>query len=350
MIDPLLRLSQVWTWIPAFRVVAELQHLPSAAERLHLSPSALSRSIQLLQNRLGVRLFERRGRNLRLNDQGAQLLAEVRRAMRLLDDGMSRVQRTELSGKLRVLGSGPFASLLLLPAITELRRRNPGLVPEVLPGALDAAVPQLLAGALDLAIGISATPHPELETLALLDFDYGVYCGEGHPLHRKRKVRPTDLLAYDFAGPPEGESDGWPPDVPRTVGVRLGQLRLGLELCAIGGCLALLPVPIADNYLGPGSLRQLSFPGLPKGRLFATRRRPLGDQDKVDWLLREVLRVAKGLSSRRIRARPHLSPGPRPAAPKETPPERTKAKTSVAGKSRGRTRSLGTTIIRPEKL
>jgi DNA-binding transcriptional LysR family regulator len=350
LIDPLLRLSLVWTWIPAFRVVAELQHLPSAAERLHVSPSALSRSIQLLQNRLGVRLFERRGRNLRLNDQGELLLAEVRRAMRLLDDGMARAQRTELSGKLRVMGSGPFASLLLLPAIAELRRRSPGLVPEVLPGAPNLAVPQLLAGALDLVIGISATPHPELETLALLDFDYGVYCGEGHPLHRQRKVSPADLLAHDFAGPPEGESDGWPPQVHRRVGVRLGQLRLGLELCAIGGCLALLPVPIAESYLGPGSLRRLPFPGLPKGKLFATRRRPLKDQDKVDGLLQEVLRVAKGLTPERVPSRTQVPPGPRRPVPRETPPERTKAKASVAGKSRGRIRSRGTTIIKPEKL
>ncbi|MBP8302176.1 MAG: LysR family transcriptional regulator, partial [Planctomycetes bacterium] len=60
--DRLLRLDALWNWLPAFRAVGETQHLPSAATALHVSPSALSRSVRLLEQRLGCTLFERRSR------------------------------------------------------------------------------------------------------------------------------------------------------------------------------------------------------------------------------------------------------------------------------------------------
>ena len=51
--DKVQRLHRFWSWLPAFSAVAETQHLPSAALKLHVSPSALSRTIRLLEDDLG---------------------------------------------------------------------------------------------------------------------------------------------------------------------------------------------------------------------------------------------------------------------------------------------------------
>ena len=80
------RLLELWAWLPAFRFVAETEHLPSASDLLYTSPSALSRTVKQLEGALGVKLFDRVGKRLVLNDDGRRLLGGVRRAMRYVDD------------------------------------------------------------------------------------------------------------------------------------------------------------------------------------------------------------------------------------------------------------------------
>ncbi|MCJ9713201.1 LysR family transcriptional regulator, partial [Bordetella hinzii] len=63
--------------LPVFRVVAELQNLRAAGERLHLTHSAISQQIRHLEEQLGFALFDRQGRRLRLNAAGAALLRGV---------------------------------------------------------------------------------------------------------------------------------------------------------------------------------------------------------------------------------------------------------------------------------
>ena len=67
--------------LPTFRVVAQLQNLRAAAESLHLTHSALSHQLRVLETQLGHPLFERRGRRLVLNSAGAALLASVEKAL-----------------------------------------------------------------------------------------------------------------------------------------------------------------------------------------------------------------------------------------------------------------------------
>ena len=50
--EHLRRLYRVWNWLPAFRAVAETEHLPTASEMLGLTPSALSRAIKQLEDEL----------------------------------------------------------------------------------------------------------------------------------------------------------------------------------------------------------------------------------------------------------------------------------------------------------
>jgi DNA-binding transcriptional LysR family regulator len=67
--------------LATFAAVAETGSLARAAERLHLSPSALSMQLRALQDRLGLVLLQRTGRGLRLTEDGERLLAEARPAL-----------------------------------------------------------------------------------------------------------------------------------------------------------------------------------------------------------------------------------------------------------------------------
>src|SRR5260370_5106989 len=102
------KLFTVWNWLPAFYVVAQTEHLPTASRRLHVSVSALSRTIKLLESTLGYSLFRRAGRNMVLNERGLRWRTVVQKVVdgfaddfaRLGENGGARVVHGALAGSL----------------------------------------------------------------------------------------------------------------------------------------------------------------------------------------------------------------------------------------------------------
>lgn len=289
--DRVRRLTAFWNWLPAFRAVAEEEHLPSASEEMHVSASALSRSIRLLEDALGVELFERRGRNLILTDAGRTLLISVRHAMRVLDDGVELLSETGASGPIRIACPGPFASLFVLPALEALRETHPDLVPVMKSADGERSNHLLLTGDLDLALVDDPVPHEDLVVERLTAIGYGVYCGRAHPLFGAESVSLEDVQAHRFAAPPSGD-DHWPAEVTRTIGAELTQLQLGVDFCIEGGYLAVLPDVVAQSSVDRGLLRRLPLEIFRETALYAVYRKPLGTRTKIDVVLpalREVV-------------------------------------------------------------
>lgn len=119
--------------LPAFRVVARLENLRAAAETLHLTHSAVSQQIKLLEEQLGVALFDRRGRSLVLNAAGAALQQAVEPALDRLAQGALAAQAagsgTAQLVRLTVVPS--FAQRWLLPRMGQWRQRHPDITLEV---------------------------------------------------------------------------------------------------------------------------------------------------------------------------------------------------------------------------
>ena len=74
-----------------FRTVARLQHMTMAAEVLNVAQPALSKTIARLERELGVPLFDRQGRRIRLNRYGEAFLDKVDRALNLLEQAKQEV-------------------------------------------------------------------------------------------------------------------------------------------------------------------------------------------------------------------------------------------------------------------
>jgi LysR family glycine cleavage system transcriptional activator len=89
----LARIQCIWPYLPAFVAVAEAQHLRGAARELRVSPSALSRSIGILEHRIGQPLFERRGGRMHLNAFGVRLNGTVREIIQMVDGAVDGDQR-----------------------------------------------------------------------------------------------------------------------------------------------------------------------------------------------------------------------------------------------------------------
>ena len=75
------------TQLQHFKTVAGLQHMTRAAEELNVSQPALSQSIIRLEEELGVQLFERKGRNIQLNEYGRAFLPTAEQILAAVDDG-----------------------------------------------------------------------------------------------------------------------------------------------------------------------------------------------------------------------------------------------------------------------
>lgn len=75
-----------------FLELAEHQHLTRVAEKLYVSPSAISSSISRLETELGVKLFNRIGRSIELNDYGRIYLPYVKKALEELSDGKKNLE------------------------------------------------------------------------------------------------------------------------------------------------------------------------------------------------------------------------------------------------------------------
>jgi DNA-binding transcriptional LysR family regulator len=107
--------------------LADERHFARAAERVHLSQPAFSRSIQALERALGQRLFDRDAGELRPTPAGVFL---IERARRLLFDARCLQRDAELYAQSNfgdaALGAGPFPAATLMPRVLpELRRRYP---------------------------------------------------------------------------------------------------------------------------------------------------------------------------------------------------------------------------------
>jgi DNA-binding transcriptional LysR family regulator len=249
------RLNQLWNWLPAFRAVGETQHLPSASQELHVSPSALSRAIKLLEDELGTELFKRSTRGLELTDEGRRFLESVRQAMQALDDGAAALESGNFTRRLTVSTSTPFARELILPALRHLDRLQ--LEVRVESVDLSRVADRLLDGSVDLAL-LSEPPRVDgLVAEPLLRIQQGVYCGQSHPLFGQPTITMDALLAYPFVAPPAPVSDGWPAEVPRKVRLYISQLALGIDACIEGSVLAVLPELAAQRAVQEHKLRRL---------------------------------------------------------------------------------------------
>ncbi|MEM7325248.1 MAG: LysR family transcriptional regulator, partial [Actinomycetota bacterium] len=115
--------------IESLRVLlAVLDHggMTRAAERLHMSQSAVSRKVQRLEDRVGRPLLIRDGHTFRPTRDGRALLDDARAMVELHDRAAARLQRSDLSGEVRLASNGEIDSTQIAAILGAFRRRHPG--------------------------------------------------------------------------------------------------------------------------------------------------------------------------------------------------------------------------------
>lgn len=247
--DRWTRVGRFWNWLPHFRAIAETQHLPTAAARVHVTPPALSRTLRLLEEEVGHALFHRRAGRLVLTDEGRELLEAVRVAMRTVEHADRHLGDPALAGPLRVAAGG-VSQPMALAALLRIRARWPAIEPQLSTPDPDRIVDQLWSGVLDLAVGSFRRTAKGICTELIGHERSSVYCGPHHPLFGRVDVTLDEVVRWPFTAPPPDPTgaspEGWPADLPREVVFVVDRIALGVEICASTTLLAVLPDSLAQ--------------------------------------------------------------------------------------------------------
>lgn len=177
------------------RVVADSGSFTAAARALHVSQSAVSRQILLLEEELGEPVFLRLGRRVRLTSAGESLLQLSRRVLRDIRDTTSAIveHHRTLKGVLH-LGGGMTVCLHVFPALLkEFRRRHPGVEVKLTTGGTPHLLERIRAGAVDVGLLTLPVDAPDLTQVPVMREELLLVMPPSHPLARKRKVLPRDL-------------------------------------------------------------------------------------------------------------------------------------------------------------
>ncbi|MFD0486926.1 LysR family transcriptional regulator [Saccharopolyspora spinosporotrichia] len=180
-----------------FRVVARHEHISRAATELRVSQPSLSRTIARLETELGVPLFDRRGRHVRLNRFGATLLRRVERALDELEQG--RRELADAAGLAH--GSVAVATetlLTLVEPLTGFRNDHPGVDVRLHQSSVDGLLERLRRGEVDLCLMSQPVDDPALESAEVLHEEVLLATPLGHRLATRERIGMGDLDGEPF--------------------------------------------------------------------------------------------------------------------------------------------------------
>jgi DNA-binding transcriptional LysR family regulator len=137
----------------AFVAVAERQSFASAARKLKLSPSAITRLVAALEERLGARLLQRTTRSVTLTDAGTRYLERARRILADVEEAeqAAESERTRPSGRLVVSAPLGFGRLHVSPVMSAYLKRYPDVAGEL---RLEDRIVSLVEDGIDLAVRV----------------------------------------------------------------------------------------------------------------------------------------------------------------------------------------------------
>ena len=182
------------------RAIADTGSFTAAGAKLHVSQSAISRQILLLEEELGETVFHRIGRRIRITAAGEALLQLSNRVFQDLQETVTAISEKQesLRGDLRLVG-GMTVCLYVFPTLlSEVRRVHPNLDLKVTVGSTERSLAMLRSGAGDLGLLTLPIDASDMVSVPVLEEELLVATYPNHPLAMKRRIAPGDLNKQPF--------------------------------------------------------------------------------------------------------------------------------------------------------
>lgn len=158
----------------AFEAAARHLSFTLAAEELHVTQAAVSHQIKTLEEALGVRLFRRLNRAIRLTEEGQEFVGEVRKALSHLVTAVERLAAPDAGGPLTISVLPSFASKWLVPRLGRFREKHPEIDVRISPSI---QLTDFQRDDVDLAVRYGKGEYEGLHSVRLMTENIFPVCG-----------------------------------------------------------------------------------------------------------------------------------------------------------------------------
>ena len=260
-----------------FNAVATHLSIREAARRLDVASSAVTRQVAQLEDALGIALFVRDRRRLRLSPAGEILLRHSRRLTAPMEAAVSEIEllRGVRTGSVRIAAAESVGLSFLPRLLTDFGRRYPRLTLDVSIIPSSEVIERLIDERIDVGFGFVARPPRQIDLAFRRDVSIGAVMAPDHQLAGVRNLTMAQCLEHPLAvAKPEISIREVIEPFLRSSGamlpalVEVDSIRLLVEL-ALGGHYASIMTPIgAQNEIAAGRLvfRPLTDSTLPTNR------------------------------------------------------------------------------------
>ncbi len=242
----------------AFEAAARRGGFAAAAEELNVTPAAVGQQVRHLEELMGVQLFERDGRRLKLTERGAAGLERLSRALNLMGEASAAMREAPRERELRLAAPYDFASTWLAPRLAGFAREN-----DIAVTVLSADIETRLAGGdADLGIAFGTEPPPAFTAQRLM----ADIVTPATPPNQTRYASAADLgtapLVHDDTQPSSWRD--WLASrgaygIDTNKGARAEDALTALQLAASGAGVVLARRALAEAHFREGRLAPL-FP------------------------------------------------------------------------------------------
>jgi DNA-binding transcriptional LysR family regulator len=271
-----------------FTVVAEHANFSRAAAELHLAQPSLSRQIQRLEQRLGVRLFERTPQGAVLTEAGKAFLPEAQALLRAARRAALTARAHTPAGKVII---GYVEDLVITAAVRELRRRHPQAV--ISTRHLECDEERAFAeGLVDVLVARDPRflPADDVRMTVLYEEPRVLVVPLDHHLAGRASVSVEDFAGEDFLCPHGGARSVFPTDSyqpsdpgPISAGPIGESFEDRLELIAAGQAIAVLPAGDRRSSLRT-DLATVPVEGFPASKVVVATRVGDGNPLTADFV------------------------------------------------------------------
>lgn len=189
-----------------FLAVIQSGSLQTASQLLHITLSAVSKSLKELESELGLTLIERGRRGVRLTQAGEAFQKHAAQTLASFNQALDLAQVAPQAPELLRIGALPTAAgYMLAPVVKDMRERYPQVQVQVLSGMYDYLVGKLRTHDIDLIVGrLIGRDMLGVSFEALYEEDLVLVVRKDHPLTRRCDPTLDDLRPYTLVASPPG--------------------------------------------------------------------------------------------------------------------------------------------------
>jgi DNA-binding transcriptional LysR family regulator len=249
-----------------FISVAHNLSFTKAAQECHIAQTAMSRQISMLENELGVRLFERDNRHVSLTEEGKDFYGHATHIVEIYREAVDQIDMADRRHRQNLrIGIGPYENILLLPFLRDFNSNFPQLNLSCLQFNYEQLSSQLVDGAIDVMFCIDhcADRAGNVKRFTIYDGPWGIISASNHRFANRDEVCHQDLAGETVVTMSEYNFYDYKKNLENMSGDLAGFIRVNTYTAKALFVQAGFGVAFVPKFLKPSLYRELNFASLP---------------------------------------------------------------------------------------